>query len=130
MQELPHTHTHTHTAAPSVLLKAKDAYGSWFKIVADFPKTYRYTLGGKIDDYFLEMLECIFTTLYLSPERKIPRIETSISKLDGVKFFLQLAWENKCIPNEKYVALSAQLNEIGRMLGGWKKGLEKKTPAK
>ncbi len=54
----------------------------------------------------------------------------SISKLDGVKFFLQLAWENKCVPNEKYMALSAQLDEIGKMLGGWKKGLEKKTPTK
>ena len=111
------THTHTHTAAPSVLLKAKDAYALWFKLVADFPKTYRYSLGGKIDDYFLELLECVFTSLYLPIERKISRIEASIGKLDGVKFFLQLAWENKCVPNEKYMILSTQLDEIGRMLG-------------
>ena len=56
----------------------------------------------------------------------------AISKLDGVKFFLQIAWENKCIPNDKYSLLSEKLDEIGRMLGGWKKGLEKtqekKTP--
>jgi hypothetical protein len=49
-----------------------------------------------------------------------------------VKFFLQLAWENKCIQNEKYLALSEQLEEVGRMIGGWKKGIEAKikTPAK
>ena len=59
------------------------------------------------------------------------RLIIVISKLDGIKFFLQVAWENKYIANEKYFALSENLNEIGRMLGGWKKGIEnkeKKTP--
>jgi hypothetical protein len=85
-------------------------------------------LGGKIEDYFLGLLENIFISIYLPPEQKIQRLTIAISKLDGVKFFLQIAWENKCITNEKYPTLSESLNEIGRMLGGWKKGLEKKTP--
>ena len=78
----------------------------------------------------MALLENIFISIYLPPEQKIPMLITAISKLDGVKFFLQIAWENKCLPNEKYTMLSEQLNEIGRMLGGWKKGLEmkKKTP--
>jgi len=111
-----------------VIIKAKNAYSIWFKYLIDFPKTYRYSLGAKIDGYFLELLENIFTSLYLSGEQKINRITISISKLDGVKFFLQLAWENKCMPNNKHIALSEQLDEIGKMLGGWRKGLEKKTP--
>jgi hypothetical protein len=41
---------------------------------------------------------------------------------------LQIAWENKCVKNDNYTLLSEQLIEIGKMLGGWKKGLEKKTP--
>ena len=89
----------------------------------------RYTLGGKIEHYFLELLESIFIALYLPRERKIDRLTVAIAKLDGVKFFLQLAWENKCLAQDKYIGLSEQLNEVGRMLGGWKKGLEKKTPA-
>jgi hypothetical protein len=115
-------------AAPSALLKTKTAYSFWFKIYSDFPKAHRYTLGGKIEDYFLGLLENIFISIYLPSETKIPRLIIAISKLDGVKFFLQIAWENKCIPNEKYLTLSEKLDEIGRMLGGWKKGLEKKTP--
>jgi hypothetical protein len=78
----------------------------------------------------LALLENIFISIYLPPEQKIQRLTVAISKLDGVKFFLQIAWENKCIPNEQYSNLSELLNEIGRMLGGWKKGLEKKTPPK
>ena len=81
-----------------------------------------------MDGYFLELLENIFVSIYLATDQKTHRITVAISKLDGVKFFLQLAWENKCVPSEKYAALSLQLDEIGKMLGGWKKGLEKKTP--
>src|SRR5205085_1732576 len=96
-------------AAPSVLQKAKTAYTLWFNIVESIPKSHRYTLGGKVEDYFLETLECIFTALYLPLDRKIPRIEMTISKLDGVKFFAQIAWENKCIPNKQYADLSEKL---------------------
>ena len=85
-------------------------------------------MGGKIEDYFLGLLENIFICIYLPPETKIPRLIIAISKLDGIKFFLQISWENKCVPNEKYAQLSENLDESGRMLGGWKKGLEKKTP--
>lgn len=113
-------------------MKAKTAYSFWFKIYNDFPKAHRYILGGKIEDYFLALLENIFICIYLPPEQKISRLIIAISKLDGVKLFLQIAWENKCVQDDKYSTLSKHLNEIGRMLGGWKKGLEnrkeKKTP--
>ena len=113
-------------------MKSKAAYALWFKLLVDSPKPFRLNLGGKIDGYFLELLEYIFISLYLPPEQKVARLATATSKLDGVKFFLQLAWENKCVQNEKYLCLSEQLEEVGRMIGGWKKGIEAKmkTPAK
>ncbi|HBR79487.1 MAG TPA: hypothetical protein DEA46_03625 [Candidatus Moranbacteria bacterium] len=64
-------------------------------------------------------------------EQKVILLGKIISRLDILKFFSQLAWENKLIHNDKYIELSEKLEEIGRMLGGWRKGLlEKKTPAK
>jgi hypothetical protein len=102
----------------------------WFTIVTDFPKLYRYTLGGKIENSFLEMLEHVFTTIYLPPEQKLITLSRAITKLNSVQFFLQIAWENKCISSKHYTEISADLEEIGRMLGGWKKGLQTKTPAK
>jgi hypothetical protein len=114
---------------PVVLVKAKGAYALWFKTLADFPKIYRYNLGGKIENCFLSLLENTFITAYLSGERKSAQLSIAILKLDNLKFFLQLAWENKCLSNTPYTNLSSQLDEIGRMLGGWKKGLENKTPS-
>ena len=69
---------------------------------------------------------CIRKSLYTS------YFSRTIAKLDNLKFFMQLAWESKLIPTEKYANLSKELEEIGRMLGGWRKGLverqQQKTP--
>ena len=116
--------------SPVVLVKAKESYSLWFQTLSDFPKIYRYNLGGKIESYFLSLLENIFITIYLPSERKSPQLSMAILKLDSLKFFLQLAWENKCLSNLKYANLSEQLDEVGRMLGGWKKGIDNKTPSK
>lgn len=108
---------------PSVLLKTKEAYGLWFKMFSDFPKIYRYNLGGKIEDCFLIILDNILLSLYLSKDKKAEKLELCSVKLDSLKFFLQLAWENKCLSNNKYAELSEKLDEVGKMLGGWKRGL-------
>lgn len=84
----------------------------------DFPKTERYGIGRRIDNLFLEVLELSFTAAYLPPEPKIIFLSKAISRLDVLKFFTQIAWENKLIPGEKYIDLSKRLEEIGRMLGG------------
>jgi len=114
---------------PSVLIKAKMAYTLWLTMIATFPKIYRYTLGGRVEGYFLDLLELVFISIYLTPEQKVSKLSEAIAKLEGVKFFLQLSLENKCISKIKYLELSQQLCEIGRMLYGWKKGLEKKLPS-
>lgn len=115
---------------PAVVIKEKETYHSWLALHRNFPKTERYGLGRRIDQLFLEILELSFTASYLPPEPKIIFLGKIISRLDVLKFFSQLAWENKLIPNEEYIEFSQSLEEIGRMLGGWRKGLlEKKTPA-
>jgi len=78
-------------------------------------------LAAKIDSLFIETLEYIFIASYLSKEQKIPYLQKAIARLDLLKFILQVSWEIKVLDNKKYIALSEQLNEIGRMLGGWNK---------
>lgn len=50
-----------------------------------------------------------------------------ISILDTLRFLFQLGYESRLIPEKKYIALSTPLIEIGKMLGGWKKGIDEKT---
>ena len=94
------------------------------------PKNSRYTLGEKIDELFLATIENTFIASYLKRGGKIPLLTKITLKLDLLKFFLQLLWEIKSLDNKKYILLSKQLNEIGRMLGGWQKHFTKENPAR
>lgn len=114
---------------PQVILRMKEAYRFWTAIHRDFPKVERLGLGQKIESAFLEAIELTFICSYLSVAQKLPVLTKAISRLDIVKFFIQLSWENKLVPTEKYSSLMDKIGEIGRQLGGWKKGLETKTPA-
>jgi hypothetical protein len=111
-----------------VVLKLKDAYKIWQEYLKHFPKQNRYTLGSKIDSIFLSSIEFCFLASYAPKEAKIPFLNKTISRIDLLKLLLQLAWEIRTIDTKKYIHLSEHLAEVGRMLGGWKKGLESKTP--
>ena len=116
--------------APKVLLKEKEIYRFWIIVHRDFPKVERFGIGQKIEQSFLDVLELTFASVYLATEQKILMLSRTIAKLDNLKFFMQLAWESKLIPTEKYSKLSENLEEIGRMLGGWRKGLQEKQQTK
>jgi hypothetical protein len=73
-------------------------------------------------------LEFTFASVYLVADSKILMLSKTIAKLDNLKFFVQLAWESKLMSTEQYSKISAELEEIGRQLGGWRKGLQTKTP--
>jgi len=81
-------------------------------------------LGEKIDGLFVQTIELIVTATYLGKEEKQPYVFRAIAKLDVLKFFLKVSWEIKSLDNKKYLAISEQLDEVGRMLGGWNKQLQ------
>lgn len=113
-----------------IIQRLTDAYKLWHECFQNFPQKSRYTLGAKIDNLFLEVLELTFLASYLNHEQKLPFLRKAGAKLDSLKFFIQLSWEIKIFDNKKYLALSEQLTETGRMLGGWIKQTEKINPAK
>ena len=115
---------------PQVILKEKESYTLWQKLHRDFPRAERLGIGQKIENLFLSVLELTFSSAYLPPEPKIIMLDKVISRLDVLKFFIQMSWENKLISTEQHIELSSKLEEIGRQLGAWKKGLETKLPPK
>ncbi|MCX6720778.1 MAG: four helix bundle protein [Candidatus Staskawiczbacteria bacterium] len=102
-----------------VLEKIKSAYLFWYQHYLIIPKTHRYSLGEKIDKFFVETLEAIITASFLSQNEKLPYVRLAIRKIDTLKIFLMLLWETKSFDNKKYIALSLKLDEIGKNLGGW-----------
>lgn len=120
--------TSAHQVLP-IIQRFVAIYKFWNGLRNDFPKKSRYTLGAKIDTLFLEVIECLFLAGYLSREQKLPFLRKASGKLDLLKFFLQISWELKALDTKKYAGLSQPLDEIGKMLGGWMRNVEKETSA-
>lgn len=123
------THTHTHTQVLPIIQRFIAIYKLWDELRNNFPKKSRYTLGAKIDAIFLDTIELLFMAGMLSRSQKLPVLQKSSGRLDLLKFFLQLSWELKVLDNKKYIALSEPLNDIGKMLGGWIRNVDKETSA-
>ena len=112
-----------------VIQKLTAAYKLWHEFLPHFSKTSRYTLGEKIDALFLELTELAFLASYFYKIQKLPYVQKAVAKLDLLKFFLQISWEIKALDNKKFILLSEKINEIGKMLGGWLRQLNKENPS-
>ena len=116
----------TPRVAPVVLLKEKEVYQLWLSILRDFPKVERFGIGQKIDVTFLHLLEKTYKASYLPLRPKIIALAETIAILDILKFLMQSAWELKLISLKQYADIAPRLEVVGQMLGGWKRGMEKK----
>ncbi|TSC86738.1 MAG: S23 ribosomal protein [Microgenomates group bacterium Gr01-1014_7] len=116
-------HTHTHTAIVGLDIpifgKLYDLYKLSTQYLTSFPKAKRYTLGQKIDQTIIDIIELVIMAGYLPREQKLPSLQKVSIKLDLLKIFLRLSIDTKCIDNNKYQQILLQTLEIGRMLGGW-----------
>lgn len=108
-----------------ILQKASDAYKLWHSFLPHLPRLSRYTIGAKIDTLFTELLEFILLGGYSAKSQKLPAIQKASIKLDALKFFLQITWETKALDSKKYIRISEPLAEVGKMLGGWQRQLQK-----
>jgi hypothetical protein len=113
-----------------VIEHAVTVYKRWQEYWDHFPKKSRYSLGDRIDTLFVQVLEFLFIASYQSKAEKLPTIAAALKKTDVLKFLLRVAWETNALDTQKYAIISENVQELGRMIGGWKKGLESKTPAR
>lgn len=112
-----------------MLQKIVAAYKVWYGYLPRFPKTFRYVLGAKVDACFIEVIELLVKASYAAGSKKLTLISSASIRFDVLKFFLQLSWELRVLGDKKYIHLSKQLNESGKLLGGLLKQLSKKeTP--
>ncbi len=111
-----------------ILERIKQAYLLWHEYHCKLPKIHQYTIGAKIDTLLVEVMEAAFAAAFLPREEKLPYVRLAIRKFDTVKLLLLVLWEAKSLDNKKYIALSAPIEEAGKMLGGWQGQLTKNSP--
>jgi len=105
----------------------KEGYLLWLTIVPHIAKGARYTLGVRIENTFLDLLERTYTAYFTSKEQlaeKKKRIAECIHLLDILKYFVSIAWEGKVISNTHLETVAVKLEEASRRLIAWKSSLD------
>lgn len=93
----------------------------WLSVVPHIAKSSRFTIGQRIDDRFVDLIEFSHTAYFTAKENKEERIENCIFILDKLKYLISVAWEGRLISNRHFEELAGQLDEVGKILGGWKR---------
>jgi len=85
-----------------------------------FPKSARFTLSGRIANISLDVLEGIIEAIYTKDRQHIlDRVNLYIEKL---RVLFRIAHGRKYLSVTQYEFISRELEETGKMVGGWRKG--------
>jgi hypothetical protein len=110
-----------------IAIKLLGVYKTWHSVTPHIPKMLRYSLGVRIDALFAEIVE-LTASAQFSPERdRSAIIGRTIAKNDLLKFMLYALFELKGIEEVQFTRLAPDIEEIGRMLYGWKRRTEKEN---
>jgi hypothetical protein len=122
-------HRQSQSNFPPVIEHLKNAYKRWILIEHNLPKCERFGLGQKIDFLFTDLLDILQKASFSPIELKISLLSQSLSIIDSLRFFIQLCWELKLIPSKQFTIIGQEIEDTGKMVGGWRKGLITKTSA-
>jgi hypothetical protein len=94
--------------------------------IEKFPRTQKFLLGDRIQTTALDVLEALIDATYTRDRNAaLARANLGIEKL---RFFFRLATALKYLDVRRYGHAARQLDETGRMIGGWRKAHDAQTP--
>ncbi len=102
-------------------------YKLWHEYHEKIPKSQKYSLGNKIDEICIEIIEMVASAAFSIKSEKIPYIKVAIRKLDTLKILILVLYESRGLNDKKYITLSEHLHEIGKNLGGWYGKMQKEN---
>jgi hypothetical protein len=102
-----------------IFKKSYDLYKDFYNLRLSVPKQDRYTLWQKCESLLIEVLEGVLFASQQSKLEKLPTLEKTSVKLNFLRVCIRLMKDIKAIDAKKYIIIEANLDEIGRMLGGW-----------
>lgn len=82
-----------------------------------FPRTRRFTLGERLEENLLSVLEALIEAAY--SKSKAQPLKTANLKLEVIRHLWRLAYELKVIPGQRYEHGARLMETLGKQVGGW-----------
>ena len=112
MQELP------------VINRSQELYESVCKITEKLDALKQQTIGRRLEDGILQLLELLILAKYAPSAQKGAYIIKAAAQTELVQFQLRILLTQKLANETTLHQLQAKVTEIGRMLGGWRKSVQ------
>lgn len=93
---------------------------------AKFPKTEKYTLAETIKSRLLNLIEGIWEANALPLPERLRLLDRLQRTLDLIKILVRLPYDLGIYQLNGYLYREERLQEIGKMLGGWRKKTRKR----
>ena len=113
-----------------MLERAKAAYKIWLIVHHKMARSERFGIGNRIDVLWLDLLGSLRKAAYTSITQKLSALEEVTRAVDAVRFFIQIAWESGLMAQSHFISLAKDIEEVGRMVGGWRRGIIAKNPSR
>jgi four helix bundle protein len=88
-----------------------------FKATMKFPKSQRYVISHRLQDCSLKFIEEI--TLCFTLKDKLTALNRASDYLERLRILTRVTLELDFWSFNYYERINLQINEIGKMLGGW-----------
>lgn len=86
------------------------------------PKSARFSLSGRIANLSIDVMEGIIDAIYSRDKVYIlDRLNIYIEKL---RVLFRICYNRRYIGINQYEFIAGELNETGKMIGGWRKSLK------
>lgn len=112
MQELP------------VINRTQELYEAVCKITGKLPALQQQTIGKRLENAILHLLELLIMAKYAPSAHKGPYLIKASAQAEIVQFQLRILLTQKLANETTLHQLQAKVAEIGRMLGGWRKSVQ------
>ena len=94
--------------------------------VERFPRSYRFSLGDRLVARVLDVMEALVEAAYSTDKRAL--LEHANRGVNSLRFLLRLSVDLKLLGADPHEFASKKLEEIGRMVGGWRKVAARAAP--
>jgi|SRR6056297_2009115 len=87
--------------------------------VEKMPKSTRYSINNRIANLAVDIIEMITEAIYTKQKKHI--LHNINLHLEKLRIFFRLCKDRRYISVKQYLYISTQLQEAGKMTGGWLK---------
>jgi four helix bundle protein len=92
-------------------------------LTVGFPRRQRFVIAAALQQDALNFQGLLIEAVH-QPD-PLPKLEAADAELDKLRTHLRLCHDLQLISGGQYEQAAKNLSEIGRLLGGWKKSLDK-----